>query len=77
MNMEEGRTSPVSSKWDIFGRTMPRSEIVFFCQVILIYIVVVVSVVNLTIDTSDNKLWIALLSSAIGYILPNPSLKLK
>lgn len=65
-----------SSKWHFFGSKLPRSEIVFFVQVLLVYIVVIVSIVNLTIGRADDKLWIALLSSSIGYILPNPSLKL-
>ena len=65
-----------SSRWQFFGKVMPRSEIVFFAQVLLVYIVVIVSIVNLTIGGNGDKLWIALLSSSIGYILPSPSLKL-
>ena len=64
-----------TSKWHLFGNTFPRSEIVFFVQVILVYIVAIVSIVNLSIGRSGDKLWIALLSSSIGYLLPNPSLK--
>ena len=64
-----------SSRWHFFGKVMPRSEIVFFAQVLLVYIVVIVSIVNLTIGGNGDKLWIALLSSSIGYILPSPSLK--
>ena len=63
-----------SSKWHVFGRKFPKSEIVFFVQVILVYIVVIVSIANLTIGRTDEKLWITLLSSSIGYLLPNPSL---
>lgn len=63
------------SKWHLFGRHVPRSEIVFFFQVILVYIVVIVSIVNLSIGRSNDKLWIALLSSSLGYILPCPNLK--
>ena len=66
-----------STKWHFFGKLLPRSEIVFFIQVVLVYVVVIVSIVNLTIGREDDKLWIALLSSGIGYILPNPSLKHK
>lgn len=58
-----------------FGHRLPKSEIVFFVQVILIYIVVITSIVNLTINQGEGKLWTALLSSCLGYILPNPSLK--
>lgn len=70
-----GSTRSSSRKWHFFGKVLPRSEIVFFVQVILVYIVVIVSIVNLTIGRSDDKLWIALLSSSIGYLLPNPTLK--
>ena len=61
-----------------FGRIrLSRSFIVYIVQVIIIYLVVGVSIFNLTrqhCSQSDQKLWIATLSSAIGYLLPNPSL---
>ena len=65
-----------SGKWNFCGNNMPRSQIVFFVQVVLVYIVAIVSIVNLTIGSGSDKLWIALLSSSTGYILPNPSLKI-
>jgi len=74
-HITDGRESNASTKWDFFGRVLPRAEIVFFVQVIMVYVVVIVSIVNLTIGRTDEKLWIALLSSGIGYILPNPSLR--
>ncbi len=67
--------SDSSGKWNIFHWTIPRSEIVFFVQVIIIYVVVITSIVNLTIGKEDSKLWTALLTGHIGYLLPNPSLK--
>lgn len=65
----------VVTNWNLFGNRVPKREIVFFCQVILIYIVVITCIINLTIG-SDNKsqLWTALLSACLGYLLPNPSL---
>ncbi len=65
-----------SSRWHFFGKILPRSEIVFAVQVVLVYVVVIVSIVNLSIGAENEKLWITLLSSAIGYVLPSPSLKL-
>lgn len=73
----ENRSVSNNGKWHLFGKYCPRSEIVFFVQVVLVYIVVIVSIVNLTLGRADDKLWIALLSSSIGYILPSPNLKLK
>lgn len=49
----------------------------FLAQVCLIYIVVITSLYNLTKDnlnSQDGKFWIALLSSCIAYLLPNPSM---
>ena len=63
-----------SVMWRVFGRRVPRSEIVFVCQMILIYVVVGVSLFNLSQDNGPVHLWVALLSSALGYSLPNPSI---
>ena len=61
--------------WHIFGRECPKEEIVFLCQVIILYTVIVDSIYNLTVAHDDSTLWTALLSSSLGYLLPNPSLK--
>ena len=61
--------------WHLFGTECPKEEIVFFGQVIILYTVIVVSIYNLTVGHGDSTLWTALLSSSLGYLLPNPSLK--
>ena len=61
--------------WHLFSTECPKEEIVFFCQVIILYTVIVVSIYNLTVAHGDSTLWTALLSSSLGYLLPNPSLK--
>ena len=63
-----------STFWSIFGYRVPRSEIVFFCQMILIYAVVGVSLFNLTHGHGPDHLWVVLLGSCLGYVLPNPSI---
>ena len=78
----EGLSQEVESRdsamtpWKCCGAEYPRREIVFFAQVAAIYAVLVASVYNLTVgvERSDRELWIALLSSALGYMLPNPAL---
>ena len=66
---------PLSQRlWHVFGRRVPRSEIVFFCQTFIIYVVVVTSLVNITLQNGPLNLWIALLASGLGYLLPHPSL---
>jgi hypothetical protein len=72
MESSEGETS--SSRWAFFGKTVPKSEIVFFSQTIILYTVIIVSIYNLSTDNTSD-LWVALLSSCLGYLLPAPTLK--
>lgn len=53
----------------------PKNRITFIAQIFLIFIIVIVSLINLCLSRPDRELWLLLLSSSIGYILPNPSLK--
>ena len=48
--------------WHLFGTECPKEEIVFFCQVIILYTVIVISIYNLTVGHGDPTLWTALLS---------------
>ena len=43
--------------WHIFGTECPKEEIVFLCQVIILYTVIVVSIYNLTVVNDDPTLW--------------------
>lgn len=65
---------PPSQIWNVFGQRCSRSFCVFIGQIILIYVVVCLSLYNLTVGNSPTNLWIALLASGVGYILPAPSL---
>lgn len=72
----EGRPLSVSgseNKWYWCGRSIPRSEIVFFCQIIILYTVIGTAIFNIS-SGDDNVLWITLLSSCLGYLLPSPKL---
>ena len=63
-----------SIPWTILGRELPRGEIVFFTQMLLIFTVITASIYNLTTRHEDKSLWITLLSSSLGYVLPSPSM---
>ena len=73
--MESGDAHSQQS-WSFFGRSVPRSEIFFFCQIIIIYTVIVTSIYNLSTHHKDGHMRTALLASSLGYILPNPTIKL-
>ena len=64
-----------NNSWCISGHKVSHSQTVFFLQVILVYIVVLASILNIALTDSDRQIWIILLSSAFGYLLPNPKLK--
>ena len=64
-----------SDKWHVLGTHVPKTEIVYFCQMIIVYIIIITSVINLSTQNGSSELWISLLSSCIGYALPNPKLK--
>ena len=61
--------------WCCSGSRVPRAEIVYFAQIFLIFIIVTASIYNLSRQLGDQQLWTALLSSCMGYLLPNPSIK--
>jgi hypothetical protein len=73
----ESTDSGSDRRWYLLGKAVPKSEIVFAVQVIIIYIIIITAVVNLTLNGSagESKIWIVLLSSCLGYILPSPTIK--
>ena len=74
---DSSETHSTSQQWHICGQGVPKSEIVFFCQVVILYTVILTSIYNLTKENSNTNLWTALLSSSLGYLLPHPTIKKK
>ena len=64
-----------STPWHLFCIKCPKEEIVFLCQIVVLYTVIVISIYNLSVGHDDSNLWTALLSSSLGYLLPNPTLR--
>ena len=64
------------SQWPFCSNsTVPRSEVIFFVQfsIIVLMIILCFSMLFLLSESCEEKsIWIALLSSLVGYILPNP-----
>lgn len=79
MDDEENQSSSDqhSRLWQILGQRVPREEIVFFSQIVLIYAVVITALINITRGLEPINLWISILSASVGYLLPNPSIKQK
>jgi len=67
--------STSSTTWEVLGHKIPKSEVVFFTQVVILYIVIITCIINLSLSHPLSELWVGLLSSSIGFLLPNPSIK--
>ena len=61
-----------STPWHLFGIKCPKEEIVFLCQIVILYTVIVISIYNLTVGHGDSNLWTALLSSSWAIYYPIP-----
>lgn len=62
--------------WIFCRRKVPRSEIIFIVQAALVFALVSVSITCLAVAKTceETSVWIAILSSSVGYMLPSPKL---
>lgn len=62
--------------WVFCKRTFPRSEVVFVTQTVLVFVLVIVSISCLAVAQTceETTVWIGILSSSVGYMLPAPKL---
>lgn len=70
-------TAANKSEWSLFGKRIGKQEgLVYLFQITVLFIVIVGSIVNLSLRTEGKELWISLLSSSIGILVPQPSIKI-
>ena len=62
--------------WKFFGRTCNRSLLVFLCQFFVIVLILACAIVGIMLSTTceETTVWVSVLSSTVGYILPSPKL---
>jgi hypothetical protein len=65
------------TEWATCNKKIQKSEITYFCQILILFIVVTASIINLSLSSEKKDLWISLLASSIGYIIPGPSINKK
>ena len=60
----------------IFRRTSIRSLLVFMCQFFAIVLILACAIVQLMLSTTreETTVWVAILSSTVGYTLPSAKL---
>ena len=52
----------------------PKDQVVFMFQVVIAYIVIIVSLTNITFSSENTCLWATLVSGTIGYLLLSPTI---
>ena len=84
MEQEDEETDPADQNddddeeiWYLAGKEIPKSQIVFFFQVCVLYVVIITCIINLSLHNGDSNLWTALLSSSLGLMLPGPGFRFK
>ena len=63
--------------WKLCNSRLPRSEVVYFTQIIIILFPIGVSLIKLVffrLDCEESTFWFSLLSCTVGYALPGPKL---
>ena len=62
--------------WKCFGQTCNRSLVVFLSQFFDILLILACCIVRITLAETceETTVWIAILSSTVGYILTSPKL---
>ncbi len=68
--MDSASTSRLSVRWN---RTTHR-QIIYYCQIVVIYIIIITCLLNLSLSNDKDCVWSTLLSACIGYLLPPPKL---
>ena len=61
----------------MLGNRVCKADLILFTvQVALIFVVVCVSLFNLTKGSGNQNLWTVVLTSSLGYVMPNPKIKI-
>ena len=71
---EENNTEKKSLKF-CQNVTVPRSEVVFMSQMVLILILLAFCIFKLSLTQltcEETSVWFSILSGLVGYVLPNP-----
>ena len=65
----------VPSQFQFCGQKVAKNQVTYFTQITVIYAIIVTSIVHISLESPNKELWLILLSSSLGYILPTPALK--
>lgn len=61
--------------WTWFGEHVPRAQLQYFCQVLIIFTVILTCLINLSLGRGHSETWVSFLGYGLGSLLPPPKLK--
>jgi len=73
--MDHSESGSFDHHWTWFGKSIPKGEVVYFCQMIVLFIVIISCIVNLSVHNGNSEMWVSLFGYSLGAILPPPKIK--
>ena len=61
--------------WSWCGARVPKNQVTYMTQVVLVFGIIAVSLSQLILQSAERELWLILLSTSVGYVLPSPRLR--
>ena len=75
-DVEQGKIKASESpRWFFCNQLVPREEVVFFCQMAILTLIVVVGLINLCLQNGTESYWAAMVATGVGSLLPAPKIK--
>jgi hypothetical protein len=72
---EDRNRKDKENKWNVFCFSLDKDCVVYFTQLSILIVCIVVSLIQISYGDNNRDFWISLLSSSIGIIIPNPRIK--
>jgi len=69
--------SDAGERWSILCGKIYKEQVIYTCQIFIVFTVIIVCLVNLTTSNTHPSLWASILSGSVGYILPAPKIRKK
>ncbi len=70
-----GDASNGGAEWKLLGHTVPKGQVVYFCQVFIIIIVIISCIINLSLQNGNSEMWVSFFGYSFGAMLPPPKIK--
>lgn len=66
--------SDTKNKWELCCSSVYKSEVVFFCQILFLFIILIFSMVQIVMKANNIEIYFSLISTIIGVLIPQPKM---